>query len=160
MRTWTFLVMLGTLPTFVSAAEPSKGAASAFEALAAVPQGVESLGVLKPSFTDGVLQSLIKAASVTRVSEDKLEMTHMRLNLKGDTEAGDVEVALTTAAYDVKSQMLTSDERSVVTRSDFVIEGDALVFDTGKSVGRMIGNVKMVIDLPAPEPSGSKEEKP
>lgn len=119
-----------------------------FEALGAIPEGVESRGVVKPSFSEGVLRSLIKAATVTKVSNERLDMSEMTLQMKGKTASEDVEVALLSASYDLPTKVLTSDEHSVVRRSDFVIEGDSLVFDTGKSVGKMIGNVTMVIDLP------------
>jgi len=32
-----------------------------------------------------------------------------------------------------------------VSRPDFEIEGDSLIYDTGKSQGRMTGNIRMVI---------------
>ena len=154
---WTGGLVLG--------ADPQKETSSAFEALAGIPEGVESRGVVKSSFSGGVLSSLIEAATVTKVAEDRLEMKDMRLRIKGDTEPEDVEVLLSSAGYDLGNQMLSSEERSRVRRSDFTIEGDSLVFDTQKSVGRMNGNVIMVINLSkpggsAPEPAPENTAKP
>jgi hypothetical protein len=52
-----------------------------------------------------------------------------------------------------------------VSRADFQIEGDNLVFDTSKNQGRMTGDIRMVIfdtgalsgeERPAPAPQPSK----
>ena len=46
---------------------------------------------------------------------------------------------------DLKTRILSSKERSTVTRSDFNIVGDSVQFDTNARTGKMMGNVKMVI---------------
>ena len=146
MKEWVLTGLIICMGSAMPAVEP-KDTSSAFDALAGIPEGVESRGVVKPSFTDGILSSLIEAATVTKVADDRLEMTDMKLRIKGDSEAEDVEVLLSTAGYDLRNQVLTSNERSVVHRSDFTIEGDSLVFDTAKSVGQMNGNIVMVIQM-------------
>lgn len=149
MKEWVLTGLIICMGSAMRAVEP-KDTSPAFEALAGVPEGVESRGVVKPSFTDGILSSLIEAATVTKVADDRLEMTDMKLRIKGDSDAEDVEVLLSTAGYDLRNQVLTSNERSLVHRSDFTIEGDSLVFDTAKSVGRMNGNIVMVIQMKKP----------
>lgn len=138
----------------------AQAAATGFEALAAIPEGVESHGVVKPSFSDGVLSSLIKAATVVKVSEDRLNMSDMTLSLKGKIAAEDVNVELISASYHLPTRVLTSEEHTVVRRSDFVIEGDSLIYDTAKSVGQMTGNVTMIIDLPKRPGAGSNPQAP
>jgi hypothetical protein len=50
-----------------------------------------------------------------------------------------------TSVLDLKTRVLTSQERTTVKRADFNIVGDSVEFDTGTRTGRMVGNVKMVI---------------
>ena len=46
---------------------------------------------------------------------------------------------------DLKTRILSSQERTTVKRTDFSITGDSVQFDTSQRTGRLIGNVKMVI---------------
>jgi hypothetical protein len=46
---------------------------------------------------------------------------------------------------DLKTRVLSSQERTTIQRSDFNIAGDSVYFDTNTRTGRLIGNVKMVI---------------
>jgi hypothetical protein len=50
-----------------------------------------------------------------------------------------------TSVFDLKTKILSSQERATVKRADFNIIGDAIQFDINTRTGRMIGNVKMVI---------------
>jgi len=50
-----------------------------------------------------------------------------------------------TSVFDLKTKILSSQERATVKRADFNIVGDAIQFDTNTRTGRMVGNVKMVI---------------
>jgi len=45
----------------------------------------------------------------------------------------------------LKTRILTSKERTTITRADFNIVGDSVEFDTNTHTGKMIGNVKMVV---------------
>jgi hypothetical protein len=78
--------------------------------------------------------------------------------------ANNLRMDLKTAFYQMTGGMLRSQERSRVSRADFQIEGDNLVFDTSKNQGRMTGDIRMVIfdtgalsgeerPVPAPQPS-------
>ena len=78
----------------------------------------------------------------------------------------DVRIDLKTAFYQMSGGgVLRSTERSRVSRADFEIEGDSLIFDTAKNQGRMTGNIHMVIfDSSAlsgevPPPSESRPTK-
>ena len=58
----------------------------------------------------------------------------------------DVRIDLKTTFYRMAGGgVLRSTERSRVSRADFEIEGDSLIFDTTKNQGRMTGNIRMVI---------------
>jgi len=50
-----------------------------------------------------------------------------------------------TSVLDLKTRVLSSQERTTIQRADFHIAGDSVQFDTNTRTGRLIGNVKMVI---------------
>ena len=123
-------------------ADPSDGLSSFCRLL---PLGQKNLDVKIPSFTDGRLTSLIKSHTMTRVDDDHMEMEKMDVVLKGQTEATDMNVKMRTAVYHMPTSVLSSDDRSRVSRNDFQIEGDSLVFDTRTQQGKMAGHVEMII---------------
>lgn len=102
-------------------------------------------GVWIPSFANGARSSLVEADVVTRVDDNRLEAENMTISLYGAESKENVEIALRTATYHMAHQILRSDDRSRVSRADFDLEGDSLVFDTLTSQGRMTGNVRMTI---------------
>jgi hypothetical protein len=124
------------------AASPTDGL-SAFCRL--LPLGEKNQNVKIPSFTDGIRTSLINARTMTRVDDDHMEMEGMDMLLKGETDGQDLSVKLHVATYDMPSAVLSSDQRSRVSRNDFQIEGDSLVFDTHTQQGKMVGHVQMII---------------
>src|SRR5438876_11385689 len=50
-----------------------------------------------------------------------------------------------TSVLDLKTRILSSQERTTIQRADFNIVGDSVQFDPDTRTGRLIGNVKMVI---------------
>lgn len=110
-----------------------------------IPEGLKNRGVRIPAFTEGKPSSLIRADAVTRTDPENLTIEKMVIHLFGQQKEQDVRVDLKTGSYNMPSQVLSSNERSRVSRSDFQIEGDSLVFDTTSSQGKIVGNVEMVI---------------
>jgi lipopolysaccharide assembly outer membrane protein LptD (OstA) len=49
------------------------------------------------------------------------------------------------SVLDLKTRILSSQERTTIKRADFNIAGDSVQFDTNTRTGKLIGNVKMVI---------------
>lgn len=115
-----------------------------------LPLGEKNVDVKIPSFKDGVPSSTVRAGSMTRVDADNMVMEKMDIRLFGDPAAADprsqdVRVQLITAIYHMPSQILTSDQRSRVSRQDFDLQGDSMIFDTKTQQGKMVGNVHMII---------------
>lgn len=133
-----------------------------------LPIGQKNLDARMPSFRDGKPSSLIHAGSMTRTDEDHMEMENVDIRLFGETAEADLRVQLHTGLYDMNTQVLLSHERSRVSRNDFQLEGDTMVFDTKSQQGKMEGHVHMIIfDASAlkkkPEgatPTGVPAEKP
>jgi len=110
-----------------------------------IPAMRPNRGIWIPSFVNGVRNSLVEADVVTRIDDNRLEAENMTINLYGAEAKEDVEITLPSATYHMTHQILRSDERSKVSRADFDLEGDSLIFDTMTSQGRMTGNVRMTI---------------
>lgn len=110
-----------------------------------IPLGSRSRGFVLPSFDNGKPSSLITADAMTRVDDSRLFAEKMIIRMFGETTDQDVRVDLKTGTYNLDQQILSSNERSRVSRTDFQIEGDGMVFDTKTSQGKMVGNVEMII---------------
>ncbi len=127
----------------------TKAAAPADEGMGSIgnmiPEGMKNLKVRIPSFTEGRATSLIIADAMTRTDAQHLFAEGMTIKMFGATPKEDLRVELKTAIFQIDSKVLTSNERSRVSRSDFELEGDTMTFDTGKSQGKMVGRVQMII---------------
>ena len=67
------------------------------------------------------------------------------VEIAGKIPAEDVRVDLASAIYHMGERILRSGERSRVSRSDFQVEGDTLVFSADTSIGQMRGRVRTII---------------
>ena len=111
-----------------------------------IPEGRKNLKVRIPGFdSTGRTSSLVTAATMTRVNPHELFSEVMRIDLYSKEPKDNVRIDLKTGTYHMDNKMLTSNDRSKVSRSDFQIEGDSMEFDTVNSQGRMTGNVQMII---------------
>lgn len=110
-----------------------------------IPAQRPNLGVYIPSFSEGKASSIVEADVLTRIDDTRLKADSMTIHLFGESAKDEITVTMPSAIYNMTNQILRSDDRSKVTNIDFEIEGDALVFDTQSSQGRMIGNVRMTI---------------
>ncbi len=110
-----------------------------------LPLGQKNLDIKIPSFKEGLPSSLIRAGSMTRIDDEFMEMEKLDIRLFGENREKDVRVQLVTGEYHMPTQLLSSDKRSRISRTDFQLEGDTMIFDTKTQQGKMIGNVEMVI---------------
>lgn len=110
-----------------------------------LPLGRKNLDVQIPSFKDGIPSSILKAESLTRVDDSMMTMEQMDIWLYGSNRDSDMRVQLPLADYNMNTQILSSDERSRISRQDFQMEGDSMIFDTVTQQGKMTGRVEMII---------------
>jgi hypothetical protein len=146
-RRFAFSIVLGVmagLGMFAMAQQADSGV-GAF--LRMVPLGAVSKGAEIPSFDEnGRRTSLITAAVVRRIDDERLYAEKLVVQMFNSNPKNDVRIDLKTAFYHMSGGgVLRSTERSRVSRADFEIEGDSLIFDTAKNQGRMTGNIRMVI---------------
>jgi len=123
-----------------------------------IPLGVENTGAVLPSFDPtGRRTSLMTADVVRRVDGERLYAEGFVFEQFNTDPAKNLRIDLSTAFYNMTSSTLRSTQRGKVSRQDFEIEGDNLIFDTTTNRGLMKGNIRMVIfDTRAK----SSEEKP
>ncbi|MFN7562001.1 MAG: hypothetical protein ACK5TH_09495, partial [Prosthecobacter sp.] len=123
-----------------------------------IPLGVENTGAVLPSFDPtGRRTSLMTADVVRRVDGERLYAEGFVFEQFNTDPAKNLRIDLSTAFYNMTSSTLRSTQRGKVSRQDFEIEGDNLIFDTTTNRGLMEGNIRMVIfDTRAK----SSEEKP
>lgn len=111
-----------------------------------LPIGHEAHGLVLPDFDlDGHLRGKFVAASARRLDEEQVRFGDLKITTFTDENQTDLEVNLHSAVFNLKTKILSSNERGTVQRADFNIEGDSLDFDTDKRTGHMRGRVKMVI---------------
>lgn len=111
-----------------------------------IPVGLENKNASLPSFdVTGQRSSLITAEIIRRIDDERLYAEGFRLEQYGKDEAHDLHIDLSTAHYNMATGTLRSTQRSRVSRADFEIEGDNLIFDTQTNRGLMQGNIRMVI---------------
>lgn len=134
------LLMLGGASSQEPAPEPGL---SAFGRM--VPQGYVNELVRIPSFRDGRPASLVTAATLTRLDDERLSAGGVVVELFAETPAQNVRVDMSRAIYRMSDKILRSGDRSRVSRSDFEVEGDSLVFDAATSQGSMKGRVRTLI---------------
>ncbi len=138
-----------------------------------IPAQRPNRGIWIPSFSEGKLSSVVEADVVTRIDDQRLFAENMIIHLHGGEEKDRIKVDMPSATYHMTNQMIRSNERSKVSRADFDLEGDSLVFDPTTSQGRMSGNVRMTIHdargflqgTPIPDdkktaPTAAEPEKP
>jgi hypothetical protein len=111
-----------------------------------VPLGVEHHHAVLPSFDkDGKQSSLMTADIARRVDDRRLYAEGFVMEQYAPYPKRNLRIDLITAFYDLQKSTLRSTERSRVSRADFQIEGDSLIYDTVSGRGMMQGNIHMVI---------------
>lgn len=128
-----------------------------------LPLGQKNLDVKIPSFKDGRPDSFVRAGSMTRLDDNQMDMEKTDIRIYGETREADLRVQLPTAIYDMNTQIMTSDTRSRISREDFQLEGDTLVFDTRSRQGKMTGHIHMIIydaETLSKKPDAAEEKQP
>ena len=111
-----------------------------------LPIGHEAKGLVLPDFDgDGRLRGKFEAGTAHRIDQEHVGFQHLKITTYTPQSQPDLQIDMRTSVLDLKTRILTSQERTTIRRSDFNIVGDSVQFDTNSKTGRLIGNVKMVI---------------
>ncbi len=93
---------------------------------------------------DGKLLMLLDTKSARRIDEEHIEMDDLRIEFT-DEDGKTFVVTMPVATFNLSDRVLSGKETVKIEREDFVIDGDGAEFDTRNRLGKVIGNVKMLI---------------
>jgi len=111
-----------------------------------LPIGHEAKGLVLPDFDgDGRLRGKFEAGTAHRIDREHVGFQHLKITTYTPQSQPDLQIDMLTSVLDLKTKILSSQERTTIQRSDFNIAGDSVQFDTNSKTGRLSGNVKMVI---------------
>lgn len=111
-----------------------------------LPIGHEAKGLVLPDFDlQGHLRGRFEAESAKRLDEVHIGFHALKIITYTAENKPDLTIELSESILNMKTRILSSNERSTIKRSDFNIAGDSVEFDTNSRVGKLVGNVKMVI---------------
>lgn len=111
-----------------------------------LPIGHEAKGLVLPDFDlEGHLRGRFEAASAKRLDEYHIGFHSLKIITYTPENKPDLTVELSESVLNLKTRILSSNERTFIKRADFDISGDSVEFDTNTHTGKMVGNVKMVI---------------
>jgi hypothetical protein len=111
-----------------------------------LPIGHEAKGLVLPDFDgDGRLRGKFEAGTAHRIDQEHIGFQHLKITTYTPQSQPDLRIDMQTSVLDLKTRILTSQERTTIQRSDFNIAGDSVQFDTNSKTGRLSGNVKMII---------------
>src|SRR5216110_2301952 len=111
-----------------------------------LPVGHEAKGLVLPDFdSEGHLRGRFEAGTAHRIDEEHIGFQHLKITTYTPENQPDLKIDMHTSVLDLKTRVLSSQERTTIERADFNIAGDSMYFDTNTRTGRLIGNVKMGI---------------
>jgi hypothetical protein len=111
-----------------------------------LPIGHEAKGLVLPDFDgEGHLRGKFEAGTAHRIDQEHIGFQHLKITTYTPESQPDLQIDMHTSVLDLKTRILSSQERTTIQRADFNIVGDSVEFDTNTRSGRLVGNVKMVI---------------
>jgi hypothetical protein len=132
-----------------SAAAASASASPGEQTLTNIPLpiGHEAKGLVLPDFNaEGHLVGRFEAGTARRIDQEHVGFQDLKITTFTPENKVDLQIDMHTSIFNLSTRILVSKERSTIKRADFNIEGDSVQFDTNTRTGRLIGNVKMVIN--------------
>ncbi len=112
-----------------------------------LPVGHDAKGLVLPDFdSNGRLRGKFAAKTARRLDEGHVGFEDLEIITYTPESRPDLQINMHTGVLDLKTRILSSKERTTVKRADFDIVGDSVDFDTDHKTGRLIGNVKMVLN--------------
>lgn len=111
-----------------------------------LPIGQEAKGLVLPDFDlEGHMRARFEAITAKRTDADHLELKGLKMTTFTAKNATELKIDMPVSTLDLNTRVITSHQRTTVTRADFHIAGDTMRFDTIARKGTLVGNVKMVI---------------
>ena len=109
------------------------------------PVGRTFSGVAIPSYEEEKLQSVMRAATITRINERYIDLTELVITIYSGGEESQTTIFMEEAAYDLALGTLRSKTPARIEQEQFTMTGETMTFDTRAQVSRLVGNVKVII---------------
>ncbi|HSI10769.1 MAG TPA: hypothetical protein VK961_01940 [Chthoniobacter sp.] len=133
-----------------------------------VVKGHDSKGLFIPYFDEaGKRQMDFQIAVASRIEDALIRMTDMDVLTYNDAGAKDMKINLPTSVYNTDTSAISTDYHVKISRDDFEIQGETMIFYTNTKQGALGGGVRMLIynlkestesdDSAKPKESTSKE---
>jgi hypothetical protein len=112
-----------------------------------IASGHDAKGLVLPDFDrEGRMRGKLQAGTTRRLDDQNVEFLGVKFTtFTPETERPDLEISMDKSVFNLKTQVLTSNVRSTVKRSDFEVAGDSMKFEMVTRLGTLEGNVKMVV---------------
>jgi hypothetical protein len=112
-----------------------------------LPIGHEAKGLVLPDFdASGHLVGRFEAGTARRLDQEHVGFQNLKITTFTPENQVDLQIDMQTSVFDLNTRILRSKERATIRRADFNIVGDSVEFDTNTRTGKLVGNVKMVIN--------------
>ena len=112
-----------------------------------LPVGHDAKGLVLPDFdSNGRLRGKFAAQTARRLDEGHVGFENLEIITYTVENRPDLQINMHSGVLDLNTRILSSKERTTVKRADFDIVGDSVQFDTDQKTGRLVGNVKMVLN--------------
>ena len=124
-----------------------------------IATGHDAKGLVLPDFDrQGRMRGKLQAGVTRRLDDQNIEFLGVKFTtFVPETETPDLEISMDKSVFNLKTQVLTSNVRSTVKRSDFEVAGDTMKFEMVTRLGTLEGNVKVVIRGKARTPENETE---
>ena len=126
-------------------------------------KGQTSTGIVFP-YNDGSGNKTMnfRIETATPLDDDHIKMSNLRIETLDEAGETEMTIDLPASVLDLKTRMITGNERVTITRSDFEITGATMRFNYETKLGQIDGDVKMIIydlsdELPAPAPEDGRK---
>jgi hypothetical protein len=124
-----------------------------------ITEGHDAKGLILPDFDNhGKIRGKLQAGVTRRLDEQNVEFQGVKfVTFLPETETPNLEIVVNKAVFNLKTQVLTSNVRSTVKRSDFEAAGDTMRFEMLTRQSTLEGNVKVVVRGKARTPGEEQE---
>jgi hypothetical protein len=112
-----------------------------------IATGHDAKGLVLPDFDLlGRIRGKLEAGVTKRLDDENIEFQGVKFTtFLPDTQTPDMEIIMQSSVFNLKTQVLSSQVRTTVKRSDFEIAGDTMKFEMISRQGTLAGNVKMIV---------------
>ena len=112
-----------------------------------ITTGHDAKGLVIPDFDSlGRMRGKLEAGVTRRLDAENIEFQGVKFTtFIPETEKPNLEIQMDRSVFNLKTQILTSNVRSTVKRTDFEVAGDTMKFEMLTRQGTLAGNVKMIV---------------